>query len=111
MVMTADAGSSCPHVEFDVYAKVNRFVDREPQQGEIPPADGFGVDLTVSCRDCHEPFVWVGPMAGFSPGEPRVSFNGTELRAPIRPRSAPVDFGLHRAGFHIEINEEGDGLG
>lgn len=98
--------STCPHVDFDVIAEVNRFVDRDPEQGQIPAATGFSVDLKVCCRDCREPFVWVGQMPiGASPGEPRVSVDGTELRAPIRPSSTSRGFGLGRPGFGVRFRE------
>lgn len=103
--MSAPAGK-CPHVDFDVVAEVNRFVDHEPEQGEISTPVGFSVDLKVWCRDCKESFVWVGPMPiGVSPGEPRVSVDGTELRAPIRPASAGEAFGLKLPGFGIRFRE------
>jgi hypothetical protein len=98
---------TCPHVDFDVVAEVNRFVDREPEQEQIPPASGYSVDLKVCCKDCREPFVWVGPMPiGVSPGEPRVSVDGTELRAPIRPSSAGTAFGLNLPGFGVRFRED-----
>jgi hypothetical protein len=99
--------TDCPHVDFNVYAEVNRLVDHDPEQGQIAPATGYQVDLKVSCRDCDEPFVWVGPMpVGLSPGEPRVSVDGTELRAPLRPSSEGSAFGLNRPGFGIRFREE-----
>jgi hypothetical protein len=108
VVVVSHRNLSCPHVDFDVLAVVHRFVERDPAQGEIPPATGFTVDLKVECRDCHEPFVWVGRMPiGVSPGEPRVSVDGTELHAPIRPASAGAAFGLNRPGFGVRFREEG----
>lgn len=98
------AEQACPHVDFNCVAEVNRLVGEEPRQGDIVAATGFQVDLTIACRDCGEPFVWVGPMAiGVSPGQPMVSVDGTELRAPLRPKSAPEDFGLNRPGFHVSV--------
>jgi hypothetical protein len=100
------SSGTCPHVDFDVFAEVHRHVDRDPKQGEILSATGFHVDLKVCCRDCGESFVWVGRMPiGVSPGEPRVSVDGTELRAPIRPASAGSAFGLNRPGFGIRFRE------
>lgn len=87
----------CPHVDFNVSAVVNRLVDDDPEQGQIPPATGFMVDITVGCRDCGEPFEWVGSMpAGVCEREPCVSPDRTELRAPIRPRSGAVGRWLGR---------------
>ena len=102
------ADQRCPHVDFDVHAKVNRLVASEPKDGEIPPATGYSADLIITCHDCFEPFVWIGPMpVGLLPGRPAVSVDGTELRAPLRPRSAPETFGLNRPGFGVRLREDG----
>lgn len=106
--MTDTASGPCPHVDFDVIATIHRLVTEEPTDGRITPATGYQADLKVSCSDCAEPFVWKGPMPiGLSPGEPRVSVDGTELRAPLRPRSAAPDFGSSLPGFGVRFRGSG----
>lgn len=44
-------------------------------------------DITISCGDCLEPFRFPGVNVGVAVTAPMVSFDGTELRAPIEPLS------------------------
>jgi hypothetical protein len=94
---TADQ-QPCEHMNFDVLAEINRLVDTE--EG---PTTAFSVDLKVWCRDCSEPFVWMGLPAGLNPAQPTVSVNGLEMRAPIRPGSSASDFGLGGPGFSVAV--------
>jgi hypothetical protein len=77
----------CEHEDFMVDAVVNRLMDGKDAAGA--PQVGFVLDLKVNCSECGEKFVFVGlpNKVGLSPLEPRTDFNGTELRAPIRPKS------------------------
>lgn len=86
--------STCEHRDFWVHADVNRLTDVDGG-----PVTGYSMDLHVFCRDCNEPFEFIGPPIGLDRRGPRVSFDATELRAPIRPRSAPPGFGLDGPGF------------
>lgn len=90
----------CPHVDHQVWAGVGRFVAGDGvQQGRIPEATGFHLDLRVWCADCGERFVFVGPMQlGVSPRKPTVDFQGTTLAAPLRPLLAPEGWGENRPG-------------
>lgn len=74
------SNSRCQHVNFKVNAKVTRLTDTDGG-----PVTGFTTDITVNCMDCNMPFQWVGPDQGSSPNRPMVSFDRTELRAPIIP--------------------------
>lgn len=79
---------TCAHDEFVVLGEVNRLT-----QVEGGPVTGYSLDLTVSCVQCDERFVFIGAQSGLSPRRPMVSANGQELRAPIRPASAPEGWG------------------
>lgn len=83
--------STCLHVSFKVIAEVNRLTNEDIPQGAILPAVRYMVDLHVWCTDCDQAFEWVGPDVGVSTTRPTVSVDGTELRAPIRPK----DWGAH----------------
>lgn len=95
----------CLHTDQNVCATVVRHVATDPtEQDPMPPTTGFSADIRVWCRDCGEPFVWVGPMQlGVNPGQPTVDVEGTTLCAPLRPLSAPEDFGLQRPGFGVRV--------
>lgn len=69
----------CEHLQFQSVVNVTRLTD---SKGKIT---GFTTSINVRCRDCGLPFEWKGLPAGYSPHEPMVNFDGTELRAPIQP--------------------------
>ena len=86
----------CLHLNFAAYVVVARLAEADDA-----PATGYVADIKVNCADCGEPFRWTGLPAGFSPREPMVSVDETELHAPLRPASADPDFGLGIPGFAI----------
>jgi hypothetical protein len=45
----------------------------------------FKVEMRIRCKECKTRFQWVGIDPGMSPAKPMMSFDGFELRAPIRP--------------------------
>ena len=60
--------------------------------GRITETEGGAVkwyiaELTVTCDACKRPFVFQGLDAGMSFTKPMVSFEGTEVRLPIKPFS------------------------
>jgi hypothetical protein len=92
----------CPHERFEANVEVNRLA---PAEGRPPTS--YSADVRVWCADCEEPFEWVGAPVGLSPRAPAVSVDGRELRAPLRPASAPAGFGETGPGFHITIPARG----
>jgi len=72
--------TDCQHMRFDAYTRVVRLSDTE--EG---PITGYTADITIKCRDCHLPFRFRGMAAGSHYAEPRVSADGTKLRAPLEP--------------------------
>lgn len=78
---------TCAHEDFMVDAEVNRLLDAKDAAGLRQT--GYVLDLKVRCTQCDEPFVFIGlpGKVGLHPLEPRTDFDGTELRAPIRPKS------------------------
>lgn len=98
--MTADPDRACPHGNFDVHAEVSRLSETDGG-----PVTGYSADIRVNCRDCAEPFRWVGLQAGLMRDRPMVSVDETELRAPIRPASSDPDFGLGIPGFAVRWRE------
>ena len=89
----------CPHLDFIGDMDVTRLQDSE---GEDGVTIAYTVSITVKCSECDEPFVWMGHYPiGDLPGDPAISVDRRELRAPIRPASAPENYGLGRAGFYL----------
>jgi hypothetical protein len=54
-------------------------------KGDGGPVTGYCADVVINCAECGLPFRFVGLAAGNHFAEPRVSIDGTELRAPIEP--------------------------
>lgn len=67
-------------MNFDAYTRVGRLTETEGG-----PVTGYAADITIKCRDCGLPFRFRGLAAGSHYAEPRVSADGTELRAPLEP--------------------------
>lgn len=76
-----DDGIICKHERFQANCKVGRL--HEEDKPEI--ITEYRLDVEVHCMDCLMPFIFVGVSGGYSPGYPTVNFDGTELRAPIKP--------------------------
>lgn len=76
----SEAEKPCQHMNFAADVKVGRLT-----QVEGGPITGYTADVTVKCAECGLPFRFVGLAAGNHYAEPRVSADGTELRAPIEP--------------------------
>lgn len=72
--------SDCRHLEFESRVGVGRLLRVE---GGEPTS--FSADIMIRCRRCKLPFRFIGVLGGSSPHEPRVSVDGSELRAPIEP--------------------------
>lgn len=71
----------CDHKNFKAQVNVTRLTDKDDET----KITGYTTDITVSCVDCFKPFQWVGVPGGYSPNQPMVNFDRTELRAPIKP--------------------------
>ena len=74
------AGAACEHMNFRCEASIGRL-----SQVEGGPITGYCADVRISCTECGVPFRWIGLAAGNHPSQPRVSIDGTELRAPLEP--------------------------
>lgn len=70
--------------------------------GENGPLVGIQCEIKVWCKECSEPFRFVGLEVGVLFDRPTISPNGEELRAPIRPASDP-GFGLGLPGYTLDI--------
>lgn len=75
----------CEHNVFECKARVARLTNAPDG-----PVTGYTADIAINCADCGLYFRFPGLAAGSSHDEPRVSFDGTELRAPIKPSYPPV---------------------
>ena len=78
--MTSKRDQDCLHLHFKARVDVARLSKKEG--GTVT---GFCADVSIVCADCGLPFRFVGLPAGSHHSEPRVSVDGTELRAPIEP--------------------------
>lgn len=77
--------SPCQHEDFITVANIFRL--SAETGGSIT---GFTAEINIRCSECGQEFEWIGPNMGSSPFEPTVSFDGTVLRAPIKPATARV---------------------
>lgn len=90
----------CEHPEFSAMVRVGRL-----SKDDGGPITGYTADVKVECAKCRLPFRFIGLTAGNHYAEPRVSMDGTELRAPIEPaeheRFAPLaDYVMPPTGRH-----------
>jgi hypothetical protein len=69
--------SECPHEEFEGNMAFTRL-----REGDGSIID-YSVDITAKCKQCGALVYWIGLPGGWSPSEPRVNHDGTELRAPF----------------------------
>lgn len=63
----------CTHEEFDAQVDVNR----------LQPSGRFCADIRIQCRQCKEPFRFLGLPAGLDLNGASVSVDGTEARLAI----------------------------
>ena len=97
---TVDLDKPCPHNNFDATVEVNRLCDKPDG-----PVNAYAADIRIRCRDCDEPFRFIGVPAGLRPNRPTCSVDETELHTPIRPASSDPDFGLGIPGFAIRMRD------
>lgn len=100
--------ADCVHVDFAAFVSVQRLFDEELDEAvaaeRLP--DRFSADVLIECAGCGERFSFVGSLdIGVSPREPMVSADRLELRAPIRPASAPPGWGESGAGVTLRVDE------
>jgi hypothetical protein len=94
--VNADPDKPCPHENFDALVDVVRLTPDGEQD-----VYAYSAGIRIRCRDCDEPFRFIGVQAGLRPDRPMCSVDETELRAPIRPASSDPDFGLGIPGFAV----------
>lgn len=70
----------CDHKNFKAQCDVTRLTN--PEGDTIT---GYTTDISIMCSDCFKPFQFIGVPMGSSPIQPMCNFDGTELRAPIKP--------------------------
>jgi hypothetical protein len=70
----------CAHESFQATTSVGRL-----SRVEGGPVTGYTADIAIKCSECGLPFRFIGIAAGNHHAEPRVSIDGTELRAPLEP--------------------------
>jgi hypothetical protein len=80
------ADNNCKHEQFEAMTRVARLTEEGSDK-----VTGFSADIRIHCSQCGTPFEFIGVPGGYHPGHPMVSFDGTELRAPIRPSNAPME--------------------
>jgi hypothetical protein len=75
----------CQHENFVAHCDVSRLSEEEGG-----PITGYSVTVGVQCTQCKKKFRFRGIPAGLDPDYPRVSMDGTELRAPMEPEDTPA---------------------
>lgn len=96
--ITTDPDKPCYHVNFAALVTVARVGEQDEHNPTPGMPTAFVAELSVVCADCGEPFRFDGVPAGMSYDAPATSVDGRELRAPIRPVSAPPRSLTRRAG-------------
>jgi hypothetical protein len=69
--------SECEHEEFEGDMKFTRL-----REGDGTQID-YTVDIRAKCKQCGRQVFWLGLPGGYSPVEPRVNVDSTEMRAPF----------------------------
>ena len=87
----ADPDRACPHDRYAVDLDVRPLAGPDGR-----PVPGSLAELRIACADCREQFRFTGLPVGLAAGQPMVSPDHTELRAPIRPAAQDPDLGLGR---------------
>lgn len=90
----------CEHMNFNAVVGVHRLQDVEDG-----PVVGYAAEVRVQCAECEEDFIWIGCNPGLSPRGPRVSVDQKELRIPLKPASADLNFGMNLPGFDIKVKK------
>lgn len=75
---------ACEHVDFVASVRVIRLSDKDG--GAI---SGYTSEISIECAGCNLPLRFLGLKFGSHPTEPRLSINGTELRAPMELAIVP----------------------
>jgi hypothetical protein len=85
--------SECKHPDFDATVVVNK----------LPDVNRYIMDLKLSCKECKEPFIFLGLPFGVDLTGASVSIDGTEARLAIAPKSQGLS-GLDKRvrGFTVE---------
>ncbi len=88
--------NTCPHLNHNIFASIARI-----QKSELEPETiiAYSADIKIECRDCGQPFEFIGLPNGMSFYRPTVSINGLELRVPLAiPGTRPPE---NMAGFSV----------
>lgn len=78
----------CSHEQFICESRIARLTESETST----IVTGYYADIKIKCKQCDQPFEFVGLEGGLSPFGPRVSLDSTELRAPIKPSTGKLIF-------------------
>ena len=71
----------CSHEQFA--STCNVFIHTESKTSD--KIVRYSADLKIHCTQCGQPMEFIGVPGGYSPMQPMVSIDFTELRIPIRP--------------------------
>lgn len=81
---------TCKHEAFESRVAVARFSD----------TNGFMAEITVTCQQCHKPFMFLGLDPGLDLQGAKVNIDGTEARIAICPVGERLN-PLQLAGFNV----------
>jgi len=90
----------CPHISHAAFVEVYQLTDERKPDGRIT---GYTAELRIYCAACDEPFEFIGLPAGLSSSRPTADVPATTARLPIKPASAPANFGQGIPGFGIKF--------
>lgn len=89
--------ANCKHENF--FAKID--VQRLFHDGKEDPS-AFVAEIKINCVDCGLQFEFLGVPMGYQPGATRVSPDGLELRAALKPKGQILDQ-RGMPGFDIKV--------
>ena len=78
--------NDCKHENFTARVNVGRLL----HDGREDPS-AFVAEIKINCVECGLPFEFLGVPMGYQPGATRVSPDGLELRAALKPQGQNLD--------------------
>lgn len=75
----------CKHFQMNASVKIGRIIAEGQELALDGTPKNYIAEIRVNCKDCGEPFHFVGVPVGLSWEHPAVSPDSLELRAPLQP--------------------------
>jgi hypothetical protein len=80
--------NNCEHKNFESSVRIGRLTTEE----EPDVVSKYMADIKIQCADCKLPFEFMGVPNGMSFFQPMLNIDNTEMRAPLKPSTDPVEY-------------------